>query len=88
MSRDYLTAGGRSDYRWLTTVAEQSADNVRIHDGVGEEEFVAMRLERDRGLAARRLLLPSVQVNIRAGEFPPAEANGVHHLKIPLRLPD
>ncbi|MFN5901894.1 MAG: MBL fold metallo-hydrolase [Novosphingobium sp.] len=87
MCHDYK-ALGRDEYVWETTVAEQRAKNIHIHDGVTEAEFVAMRLGRDAGLAAPRLLLPSVQVNIRAGHLPPAEDNAVHYLKLPLRLPD
>ncbi len=86
MCHDYK-APGRDHYAWETTVAEERASNVHVRDGIGEEAFVAMRQERDQGLAAPRLLLPSVQVNIRAGRFPPAETNGVSYLKIPLRLP-
>jgi glyoxylase-like metal-dependent hydrolase (beta-lactamase superfamily II) len=68
----------------LTTVAEQRAHNVHLHDGIDEASFVAMRTARDRTLELPTLLLPSVQVNMRAGHFPPAEANGVSYLKIPL----
>ncbi|MCC2650785.1 MAG: fold metallo-hydrolase, partial [Microvirga sp.] len=60
--------------------------NVHVKEGVTEEEFVAMRTARDATLAAPRLLLPSIQTNIRAGKFPPAEANGVHYLMIPVKL--
>ena len=84
MCHDYK-APGRDDYRWETTVAEERRANVHMHDGVGEDEFVAMRETRDAGLAAPRLLLPSIQVNIRAGHFPPAEANGVSYLLIPVK---
>ncbi|MEY4239400.1 MAG: hypothetical protein RL339_2001 [Pseudomonadota bacterium] len=87
MCHDYK-APGRDEYAWETTVAEQRARNIHIHDGVDEATFVTMREERDKGLAAPRLLLPSVQVNIRAGHLPPAEDNAVHYLKLPLRLPD
>jgi glyoxylase-like metal-dependent hydrolase (beta-lactamase superfamily II) len=87
MCHDYM-APGRDHYAWETTVAEQRADNLHIHDGVSEAEFVAMRNDRDKGLAAPRLLLPSVQVNSRAGHLPPAEGNGTRYLKIPLRLPE
>lgn len=86
MCHDYK-APGRDHYAWETTVAEQRAANIQIHDGIDENSFVAMRRERDKGLAAPRLLLPSVQVNIRAGYFPPAEGNGTRYLKTPLRLP-
>lgn len=87
MCHDYK-APGRDDYVWETTVAEQRARNIHIHDGVSEADFVAMRQGRDAGLSAPRLLLPSVQVNIRAGHLPPAEDNGGHYLKLPLRLPE
>lgn len=67
-----------------TTVAAQRALNIHMHDGVSENEFVAMRTKRDDTLDMPTLILPSVQVNIRAGEFPPTEDNGVAYLKIPL----
>ncbi len=67
-----------------TTVAEQRATNIHVHDGVSEDEFVAMRTKRDTTLEMPTLILPSVQVNIRAGELPPKEDNGVAYLKIPL----
>ena len=75
--------GGRG-YAWESTVAEQRARNVHVHDGVGEDEFVAMRNTRDAGLDMPRLILPSVQVNMRAGHLPPPEDNGVRYLKLPL----
>lgn len=87
MCHDYK-APGRDHYAWETTVTDERANNVHIHDGVDEAAFVTMRKARDSGLAAPRLLLPSVQVNIRAGHLPPADANSVHYLKLPLRLPD
>jgi glyoxylase-like metal-dependent hydrolase (beta-lactamase superfamily II) len=67
-----------------TTVAEQRAKNIHVHDGVSEDEFVAMRSQRDATLEMPKLILPSVQINIRAGELPPKEDNGVAYLKIPL----
>ena len=67
-----------------TTVAEQRAHNIHLHDGISESEFVRMRTERDATLAMPVLILPAVQVNIRAGEFPPKDDNGVSYLKIPL----
>jgi glyoxylase-like metal-dependent hydrolase (beta-lactamase superfamily II) len=85
MCHDYK-APGRDVYAWETTVAEQRARNVHVHDGVGEDEYVAMREKRDATLPAPVLLLPSIQVNIRAGELPQAESNGVRYLKIPLGL--
>lgn len=85
MCHDYK-APGRDAYAWETTVAEQRGKNVHVKEGVTEEEFVAMRTARDAKLAAPRLLLPSIQTNIRAGKFPPAEANGVRYLMIPVTL--
>lgn len=84
MCHDYK-APGRDHYAWETTVAEQRAANKHVHEGVTEEEFVAMRHARDATLSAPRLLLPSIQVNMRAGRFPPAEANGVSYLLIPVK---
>lgn len=83
MCHDYK-APGRDDYRWETTVAEERAHNVHVQDGVGEDEFVAMREARDRTLALPRLILPSVQVNMRAGNLPEPEDNGIRYLKLPL----
>jgi glyoxylase-like metal-dependent hydrolase (beta-lactamase superfamily II) len=85
MCHDYK-APNRGHYAWETTVAEQRARNAHIRDGVEENAFVAMRQARDATLAAPLLLLPSIQVNIRAGRLPPAECNGVHYLKIPVKL--
>ena len=85
MCHDYK-APGRDHYAWETTVAEQRAHNVHIRDGIEEDAFVAMREARDATLAAPVLLLPSIQVNIRAGKLPPAESDGVHYLKVPVRL--
>jgi glyoxylase-like metal-dependent hydrolase (beta-lactamase superfamily II) len=85
MCHDYK-APGRDSYAFETTVGEQRASNVHVHEGVGEDEFVAMRNARDATLSAPTLLLPSIQVNIRAGRFPAAEANGVRYLKIPVKF--
>lgn len=85
MCHDYK-APGRDAYRWETTVGEERRASVHVHDGVSEADFVAMREARDATLAVPKLLLPSIQVNIRAGCFPAAEANGVHYLKIPVQL--
>lgn len=85
MCHDYK-APGRDAYAWETTVGEERARNVHVHQGVSEDDFVAMRTTRDATLAAPLLLLPSIQVNIRAGKFPPAEVDGVHYLKVPIRL--
>jgi glyoxylase-like metal-dependent hydrolase (beta-lactamase superfamily II) len=84
MCHDYK-APGRDSYAWQTTVAEQRAHNPHVKDGVSEDDFVAFRTGRDATLAAPLLLLPSIQVNIRAGRFPEAEANGVRYLKVPVR---
>jgi glyoxylase-like metal-dependent hydrolase (beta-lactamase superfamily II) len=85
MCHDYK-APGRDHYAWETTVGEQRARNAHIKDGVEEGTFVAMREARDAKLQAPLLLLPSIQVNIRAGKLPAADANGVHYLKIPVKL--
>jgi glyoxylase-like metal-dependent hydrolase (beta-lactamase superfamily II) len=86
MCHDYK-APGRNAYAWETTVADENAENVHVHEGISEDEFVANRTKRDKRLSTPLLLLPSIQVNMRAGHFPPAEANGVHYLKVPLKLP-
>ncbi len=83
MCHDYK-APGRDAYAWQTTVAEQRAKNVHINDAVSEDAFVAMRTARDKTLAMPVLILPSIQVNIRAGDLPPPESNGTSYLKIPL----
>ena len=70
--------------RWKTTVAEQRAHNIHVRDGTSEEEFVAMRQARDATLEVPTLILPSIQVNVRAGQLPPPDANGVSYLRIPL----
>lgn len=84
MCHDYK-APGRDHYAWETTVREQREKSVHVHDGVTEDEFVAMRTARDAKLSAPVLLLPSIQVNIRAGKFPPAEAGGIRYLMIPVK---
>lgn len=85
MCHDYK-APGRDHYAWETTVAEERANNKHVKDGVSEDNFVAMREARDATLAAPELLMPSIQVNMRAGKLPPADENGVRYLKIPVRL--
>jgi len=84
MCHDYK-APGRDEYAWQSTVAEQRAHNPHVKDGTTEEAFVAFRTARDATLAAPLLLLPSIQVNIRAGRFPEAEENGVRYLRVPVR---
>jgi glyoxylase-like metal-dependent hydrolase (beta-lactamase superfamily II) len=85
MCHDYK-APGRDTYAWETTVGEEKLRNVHLREGVSEDEFVAMREARDAKLPTPLLLLPSIQVNIRAGRLPAAESNGVHYLKIPVKL--
>lgn len=85
MCHDYK-APGREEFAWETTVAAERAGNRHVHDGVTEDEFVAMREERDRGLCTPRLLIPSIQVNMRAGRFPPADSHGVRYLRVPVTL--
>jgi glyoxylase-like metal-dependent hydrolase (beta-lactamase superfamily II) len=70
--------------QWQTTVAEQRAHNIHARDGISEEEFVSMRMARDATLDVPTLILPSIQVNVRAGQLPPSEDNGVAYLRIPL----
>ncbi len=82
LCHDYAP-NGRA-YAWETTVAEQRAKNIHIHDGVDEADFVKMRTERDASLDMPVLILPSVQINMRAGDLPPPEDNGIRYLKIPL----
>ena len=84
MCHDYK-APGRSEFAWETTVTDERAANVHLA-GKSEDEFVAMREARDKTLDTPKLLLPAIQVNIRAGRFPPAEANGVSYLRIPVTV--
>ena len=70
--------------QWQTTVAEQRAKNIHVHEGVTEEQFVAMRAARDAALEMPSLIIPSIQVNVRAGDMPAPEANGIRYLKVPL----
>ncbi|MBA2778441.1 MBL fold metallo-hydrolase [Billgrantia kenyensis] len=83
LCHDYK-APEREEYQHETTVAEQRAHNVHVHSGISEEEFVKMRTERDATLDMPRLILPSVQVNMRAGHMPPPEDNGQIYLKVPI----
>ncbi len=82
MCHDYPPAG--RDVCFETTVADERAHNIHVHDGIDEDTYVAMRTKRDAGLAMPVLILPAVQVNIRAGNLPPAEDNGTVYLKIPV----
>jgi glyoxylase-like metal-dependent hydrolase (beta-lactamase superfamily II) len=82
MCHDYQP-GGR-EVRFVSTVAEEREQNIHVRNGISEEEFVAMRSARDLTLGMPTLILPSVQVNMRAGELPEPEANGTRYIKIPL----
>lgn len=83
LCHDYK-APGRDEYRWETTVGEQKRANIHVREGITQEAFVRMRRERDANLAMPRLILPSVQINMRGGRKPPPEDNGVSYLKLPL----
>lgn len=83
LCHDYK-APGRDAFAWSTTVGAERTANIHVHDGVSEEDFVAMRVARDATLALPHLILPSVQVNIRGGRLPPPEDNGTSYLKLPL----
>ncbi len=83
VGHDYLPES-RETFAWETTVAEERARNIHVHDGVTEGDFVEMREARDKTLDAPRLILPSLQVNIRAGALPPAEKDGQVYLKLPV----
>ena len=85
LCHDYK-APGRETYCHETTVAEQRQHNIHVHEGISEDDFVRMRTERDATLGMPTLILPSVQVNMRAGEMPPAEDNGQIYLKVPINL--
>lgn len=85
MCHDYK-APDRDEFQWETTVGEQRRSNIHVHDDIAEDTFVAMRTSRDATLDMPRLILPSVQVNMRAGELPPPEDNGTRYLKIPLNV--
>ena len=85
MCHDYK-APGRDAFAWESTVAEEKAANVHIGGGKSEDEFVAMREARDATLSVPKLLLTAIQVNIRAGRFPPAEANGTSYLRLPITV--
>lgn len=83
LCHDYKAAG-RDSYAWETTVGAQRTGNVHVHQGVSEDDFVAMRDARDATLSMPKLILPSIQVNIRGGHLPEPESNGTRYLKIPL----
>ena len=83
MCHDYK-APGRDHYAWETSVAEQRASNVHVHDGVTRDEFVKVREARDAKLGMPALILPSIQVNVRAGQLPEPDDNGIRYLRLPL----
>ena len=82
MCHDYGPNG--RDIRWETTVAEQKAHNIHVHDGISEDAFVALREARDATLAMPKLIIPSLQINMRGGDLPPADDSGKHFLKVPI----
>ena len=79
-------AGGVRDFAWETTVGEQRRSNIHISGGVKEDDYVQMRSDRDATLSLPRLIIPAVQVNMRAGHFPPVEENGTSYIKVPLNV--
>ena len=83
LCHDYK-APGRDEFCWETTVAEEKKNNIHVGGGKSEEEFVDFRTTRDKQLSMPRLIIPSIQVNMRAGNLPPAEDDGAHYLKIPI----
>jgi len=83
LCHDYK-APGRDDFVWETTIGQERDSNVHVHEGVGEDEFVEMRTRRDATLGMPRLILPSIQVNMRGGHLPEPEENGTRYLKLPL----
>lgn len=85
LCHDYK-APGRDEFAWETSVGQERDNNVHVHEGMSEEEFVAMRTKRDATLGMPNLILPSVQVNIRGGHFPEPEDNGVSYLKVPVNM--
>jgi len=86
MCHDYLPKEGRKHFAWETTVGEEIDRNIHVNQDVSEDDFVKMRTARDATLSAPTLLMPSIQVNMRAGKLPPADVNGVHYLRVPITL--
>jgi glyoxylase-like metal-dependent hydrolase (beta-lactamase superfamily II) len=86
LCHDYKALPNRKVFVWETTIGAERSGNVHVHEGVSEEDFVAMRAARDATLEMPRLILPSVQVNMRAGHFPEPEDNGTRYLKLPLNI--
>jgi glyoxylase-like metal-dependent hydrolase (beta-lactamase superfamily II) len=87
MCHDYLPLEGRKEFHWETTVGEELHRNIHANANVSEDQFVTMREARDKTLSAPALLLPSIQVNMRAGKMPPADSNGIHYIRVPVTLP-
>jgi glyoxylase-like metal-dependent hydrolase (beta-lactamase superfamily II) len=85
LCHDYK-APGRDEYAWRTTVGAEREQNPQVHDGITEDEYVAMREAKDRTLGTPQLLIPSIQVNMRAGRMPPPEDNGTTYLKVPVNV--
>ena len=85
LCHDYK-APNREEFAWETTILAERTGNVHVHEGVSEDEFVAMRTQRDATLGMPRLILPSIQVNMRAGHLPEPEENGTRYLKLPLNV--
>ncbi|EAQ29853.1 hypothetical protein NAP1_03735 [Erythrobacter sp. NAP1] len=83
LNHDYLPEG-RDELRWISSVGEQRLGNIHVREGISEEDFVAMRTKRDATLATPKLMIPSVQVNMRAGSFPAPESNGIRYIKVPV----
>ena len=83
LCHDYK-APGRDEYLWQTTIGEQKRANIHVKVGTSRDEFIKMRTERDATLAMPKLILPSVQINMRAGDMPPPEDNGVRYMKVPI----
>lgn len=83
LCHDYK-APGRDEFVWETTIGEQRRSNIHVKDGTSRDAFIKMRNERDGTLSMPKLILPSVQVNMRAGDMPPAEDNGIRYMKIPI----
>ena len=85
MCHDY-GAPGRAEFAWRTTVGAEREQNPQVRDGIGEDEFVRLREARDATLGTPKLLIPSIQVNMRAGNLPPPEDNGIRYLKVPINV--
>ena len=83
MCHDYLV-NDRKEFKWQTTIANQRSLNPHIRDGISEDDFVKIREDKDSKLGSPKLIVPSIQVNMRAGEVPPPESNGVSYLKVPI----